>query len=235
VGQGCIAGDCFWPSAEKEILPNPTQRAINFHRLFVLTALRFIEYNRQMDVARKSKLKGKTVNVQPWFCEDCVRYGAVGLVAAAGGGSESPINDIRASHRALSPKCAARHVTICALETLHLGDWARACLQQGNDPKSGYARTWASQTALVSAGVACGATVIAAKDNAESPFRIYGPGSNMADHWLLEVTGTGELIIAGGTGSGYRLAELMGASNPSGWSGVLKVKTPAGATAGYIL
>jgi hypothetical protein len=31
------------------------------------------------------------------------------------------------------------------------------------------------------------------------------------------------------------LAELMGATNPSGWSGVLKVKTPAGATAGYIL
>src|SRR5674476_1484537 len=31
---------------------------------------------------------------------------------------------------------------------------------------------------------------------------------------------------------------LMGAtnpSNPSGWSGVMKVKTPAGATAGYIL
>jgi NADPH:quinone reductase-like Zn-dependent oxidoreductase len=45
----------------------------------------------------------------------------------------------------------------------------------------------------------------------------------------------GELILAGGTGNGYRLAELMGATNPSGWSGVLKVKTPAGATAGYIL
>jgi hypothetical protein len=27
----------------------------------------------------------------------------------------------------------------------------------------------------------------------------------------------------------------MGATNPSGWSGVLKVKTPGGATAGYIL
>ena len=122
VGQGCIAGDCFWPSAEKEIFRNPTQRAINSHRLFVLTALRLIEYNRHMDAARKSKLKGKTVNVQPWFCDDCGRYGAVGLVAAAGGGSESPINDIRASHRALSPKCVGRHVTICALETLHLGD-----------------------------------------------------------------------------------------------------------------
>jgi hypothetical protein len=47
-----------------------------------------------------------------------------------------------------------------------------ACLQQGNDPKSGYARTWASQTAFVAAGVACGAVVISAKDNAESPLRI---------------------------------------------------------------
>jgi hypothetical protein len=110
-----------------------------------------------------------------------------------------------------------------------------ACLQQGNDPKSGYARTWASQTALATAGIACGAVVIAAKDNAESPLRIYGPGSNLADHRLLEVTAGGELILAGGTGNGYRLAELMGATNPSGWSGVLKVKTPAGATAGYIL
>jgi hypothetical protein len=109
------------------------------------------------------------------------------------------------------------------------------CLQQGNDPKSGYARTWASQTASVAAGVACGATVIAAKDTAESPFRIYGPGSNLADHRLLEVTAGGELILAGGTGNGYRLAELMGATNPSGWSGVLKVKTPSGVTAGYIL
>ena len=85
---------------------------------------------------------------------------------------------------------------------------------------------------LVSAGVACGATVIVAKDNAESPLRIDGPGSNLADHRLLEVTAGGELILAGGTGNGYRFAELMGASNPSGWSGVLKVKTPAGASSG---
>ena len=77
--------------------------------------------------------------------------------------------------------------------------------------------------------------VISAKDNAESPLRIYGPGSNLGDHRLLEVTASGELILAGGNGNGYRLAELMGATNPSGWSGVLKVKTPAGATAGYIL
>ena len=110
-----------------------------------------------------------------------------------------------------------------------------ACLQQGNDPKNGYARTWAFQTANIAAGIACGAVVISAKDNAESPLRVYGPGSNLADHRLLELTAGGELIVAGGTGNGYRLAELMGATNPSGWSGVLKVKTPAGATAGYIL
>ncbi|MBI4904865.1 MAG: carbohydrate binding domain-containing protein [Acidobacteria bacterium] len=110
-----------------------------------------------------------------------------------------------------------------------------ACLQQGNDPKAGYARTWASQTALVAAGVACGTVVISGKDNAESPLRVYGPGSNLADHTLLEVTAGGELIIAGGTGNGYRLAELMGANNPSGWAGVLKVKTPSGTTLGHIL
>jgi len=32
---------------------------------------------------------------------------------------------------------------------------------------------------------------------------------------VLEVTAGGELILAGGTGNGYRLAELMGATNPS--------------------
>jgi len=42
-------------------------------------------------------------------------------------------------------------------------------------------------------------------------------------------------IIAGGTGNGYRLAELMSTTDPSGWSGVRKVKTPAGTTLGYIL
>ena len=82
-----------------------------------------------------------------------------------------------------------------------------ACLQQGNDPRSGYSRTWASQTAFVAAGVGCGATVITAKDNAESPLRIYCSGSNLGDHRLLEVTANGELILAGGTGTGYRLAE----------------------------
>jgi hypothetical protein len=64
---------------------------------------------------------------------------------------------------------------------------------------------------------------------------VRGPGSPLADHTLLEVTAGGELIIAGGTGNGYRLAEIVGASNPSGWSGCLNVKNPAGVTAGYIL
>jgi hypothetical protein len=110
-----------------------------------------------------------------------------------------------------------------------------ACLQQGNDPKKAYARTWGYQASPVAAGVACGALLVVAKDNAEAPFRVAGPGSNLADHTLLQVTAGGELIIAGSTGNGYRLAEVMGATNPSGWSGVLKVKTPAGVNLGYIL
>jgi hypothetical protein len=110
-----------------------------------------------------------------------------------------------------------------------------ACLQQGNDPKIGYARTWASQTANVAAGIASGAVVISAKDAAESPLRVFGPGSNLADHTLIEITAGGELIIAGGTGNGYRLADLGSANNPSGWAGVVKVKNPAGTTVGYIL
>jgi hypothetical protein len=80
-----------------------------------------------------------------------------------------------------------------------------------------------------------GSVVIAARDNAESPLRIHVLRSNLADHRLIEVPSTGELLLAGGVGNGYRLAELMGATNPSGWSDVLKVKNPAGATAGYIL
>jgi hypothetical protein len=110
-----------------------------------------------------------------------------------------------------------------------------ACLQQGNDPKKGYARTWGYQASPVAAGVACGPMLVVAKDSSESPFRVAGPGSNLADHTLMQVTAGGELIIAGSTGNGYRFAELMGATNPSGWSGVIKVKTPAGVTAGYIL
>jgi hypothetical protein len=77
--------------------------------------------------------------------------------------------------------------------------------------------------------------VISAKNDTESPLCVYGPGPNVADHTLLEVTAGGEPIIAGGTRNGYRLAELMGATNPNGWAGVLKVKTPSGAAAGYIL
>ena len=110
-----------------------------------------------------------------------------------------------------------------------------ACLQQGSDPKKGYARTWLSQTPNVEAGLTAGPTLIAAPDNTTSPLKIHGPGSNLADSTLLELTATGELILAGGSGNGYRFAELGAANNPSGWSGVLKVKTPAGATLGYIL
>ncbi len=109
-----------------------------------------------------------------------------------------------------------------------------ACLQQGNDPKKAYARTWGYQAGAV-AGVACGPLLVVGNDNSESPFKVRGPGSNLADHTLLEVTAGGELIIASGSGNGYRLAEIVGASNPSGWSGCIKVKNPAGVTAGYLL
>jgi len=110
-----------------------------------------------------------------------------------------------------------------------------ACLQQGNDPKKAYARTWGYQAGPVAAGVACGSLLVVGKDTTESPLKVRGPGSNLADHTLLEVTAGGELIIASGSGNGYRFAEIVGASNPSGWSGCLKVKNPAGVTAGYIL
>ena len=110
-----------------------------------------------------------------------------------------------------------------------------ACLQQGDDPQKAYARTWASQTPHLASGFTAGPTVIAAPDSATSPLKIHGPGSNLADSALLEVTANGELILAGGSGNGYRFAELGAASNPSGWSGVLKVKTPSGTTVGYIL
>lgn len=110
-----------------------------------------------------------------------------------------------------------------------------ACLQQGNDPQAAYARTWASQSAYVASGMAAGPTVIAAPDSTTSPLRIHGPASNLADSTLLELTANGELILAGGSGNGYCLAEVTSASNPSGWAGVIKVKSPAGATVGYIL
>jgi hypothetical protein len=110
-----------------------------------------------------------------------------------------------------------------------------ACLQQGTDPQKAYARTWASQTPHINSGLAAGPTVIAVPDTTTSPLKIHGPGSNLADSTLLELTANGELILAGGTGNGYRFAELGPANNPSGWAGVLKVKTPAGTTVGYIL
>jgi hypothetical protein len=110
-----------------------------------------------------------------------------------------------------------------------------ACLQQGTDPQKAYARTWASQTPHINSGLAAGPTVIAVPDTTTSPLKIHGPGSNLADSTLLELTANGELILAGGTGNGYRFAELGAANNPSGWTGVLKVKAPAGATLGFIL
>jgi hypothetical protein len=110
-----------------------------------------------------------------------------------------------------------------------------ACLQQGNDPQKAYARTWATQTPLVTTGLATGPTVIAAPDNTTSPLKIHGPGSNLADSTLFELTANGELILAGGAGNGYCFADLGAASNPSGWSGVIRVKNPSGTTAGYVL
>ncbi len=77
--------------------------------------------------------------------------------------------------------------------------------------------------------------MISAPDSTTSPLKIHGPGSNLADNTLLELTPNGELILAGGSGNGYRFAELGTANNPSGWSRVLRVKTPAGTTLGYIL
>jgi hypothetical protein len=110
-----------------------------------------------------------------------------------------------------------------------------ACLQQGNDPQKAYARTWGSQTMHIASGLAVGPTIIAAPDTTTSPLKIHSPVSNLADSTLLELTANGELILAGGSGSGYRFAELQAANNPSGWAGVLKVKTPGGAILGYIL
>jgi hypothetical protein len=77
--------------------------------------------------------------------------------------------------------------------------------------------------------------MIAAPDSTTSPLKVHGPGSNLADSTLRELTANGELILAGSSGNGYRFAELRAATNPSGWSGVIKVTTPVGATLGYIL
>jgi hypothetical protein len=110
-----------------------------------------------------------------------------------------------------------------------------ACLQQGSDPQKAYTRTWASQTSPITSGLVVGPTVIATPDETISPLKIHGPGSNLGDSTLLELTADGELILAGGAGNGYRLADLGSANNPSGWAGVIKVKTPGGAALGYIL
>jgi len=110
-----------------------------------------------------------------------------------------------------------------------------ACLQQGDDPQATYARAWAAQTPHFASGVASGPIVIAAPDSTPSPLKIHGPGSNLADSTLIEITANGELILAGGSGNGYRFAEFGAANNPSGWSGVLRVKTPGGSTLGYVL
>ena len=56
---------------------------------------------------------------------------------------------------------------------------------------------------------------------------IYGPGSNLADHRLLEITADGELILAGEPATANAWPNWWALPNPSGWSGVLKVKTPA--------
>jgi hypothetical protein len=110
-----------------------------------------------------------------------------------------------------------------------------ACLQKGNDPQAAYVRTWASQMAPEASGLAVGPSVISAPDSSASPLKVQGPGGNLADSTLLELTATGELVIAGGAGNGYRLADLGAANSPSGWAGTIRVKTPAGATLGYIL
>lgn len=77
--------------------------------------------------------------------------------------------------------------------------------------------------------------MIAASEATTSPAKVTGPGSNLANSTLLELTANGELILAGGSGNGYRFAEPVPASNPSGWAGTFKVETPSGATLGYVL
>ena len=150
-----------------------------------------------------------------------------------GSGSRSPARS-RAARPDSGSLCASSPGTATTGPPVPFSSRARASSRATTRRRGTHARG-PSRRPTFAAGVACGAVVISAKDNTESPLRIYGSGSNLADHRLLEVTAGGELILAGGTGNGYRLAELMGATNPSGWAGVLKVKTPAGATAGYIL
>jgi len=61
------------------------------------------------------------------------------------------------------------------------------------------------------------------------------PKAGIGHHYHNQTEEMFELTIAGGTGNGYMLSQLRGAVNPSGWSGVIEVKNPAGVTAGYIL
>ena len=75
----------------------------------------------------------------------------------------------------------------------------------------------------------------AAPDSTTSPLKIRAASSKLDDSTLLELTANGKLILAGGSGISYRFSERGIANNRSGWSGVLKVKTPAGTTLGYIL
>ena len=83
---------------------------------------RVFELNLHVASGQKSKFRNKTVHVQPWFCDDCGKYGAVGLVPVPGGVSESPITAIQASHQAVSPECDSRCLAVCSLQTLDLTD-----------------------------------------------------------------------------------------------------------------
>ena len=91
------------------------------------------------------------------------------------------------------------------------------------------------QASPVAAGVACGPLFVFAADNNDSPFSGPRPRLESRGHTTLEVTAGGELIMAGSSGNSYRFAERMSATNPFGWSVLIKVKNPAGITAGYIL
>ena len=60
-------------------------------------------------------------------------------------------------------------------------------------------------------------------------------GSILDDHTPLELASGGELILEGGVGNGYRLAELVGTTNPSNWAGLFKVKNTTDSILEYIL
>jgi hypothetical protein len=59
-----------------------------------------------------------------------------------------------------------------------------------------------------------GAVAIATGGNGDGPFTVSGDHSSLADHTLLKVLNNGELIVAGGTGNGYRCAEIMAPAIP---------------------